>query len=60
MYRIIDEAGNKYRISKMQGDGTITYILHSKMYIQKATSQYNETSDWEDETLLYRNYIFNY
>ena len=44
----------------MQGDGTITYILHSKMYIQKATSQYNETSDWEDETLLYRNYIFNY
>ena len=45
MYRIISEAGGKHVISAMQGDSVITYIQHSKTYIQKFTSQYNGISD---------------
>ena len=46
MYRIMGEAGNKWVISAMQGDGMIIYVQHSKMYIQEVNSQYNELSDW--------------
>ena len=46
MYRIMGEAGGKYVISTMQGDSTITYIQHGKMYIQEVTTQYNGISDW--------------
>ena len=54
------EAGNKHVINAMQGDGTSTYIQHTKMCIQKVTSQYNGISDWQDKALLCENYIFNY
>ena len=40
------EAGSKHVISAMQGDGTITYMQHSKMCIWKVISQYNGISDW--------------
>ena len=33
MYKIIGEAGSKHVISIEQGDGTITYILYSKMCV---------------------------
>ena len=41
----MDEAGSQHVISAMQGDGIITYIQNSKMYIQKVTFQYNGISD---------------
>ena len=45
MYMITGEAGGKHVISTMQGDSTIIYIQHSKMYVQKVTTQYNGSSD---------------
>ena len=41
MHRVKGEASNKHAISVMQGDGMITYVQHSKMCVQKVTSQYN-------------------
>ena len=52
------EAGNKLVISTTQGDGTIIYVQHNKMCIQKVTSLYNGISDWQDKILLCENYIF--
>ena len=46
MYRITGEADGKHVISAMQGDGTITYIQHSKMCVQKFATQYNGIHDW--------------
>ena len=40
------EAGGKHVISAMQGDSMITYIQHSKMCVQKVTTQYNGICDW--------------
>ena len=54
------EAGGKRVISAMQGDSKITYVLHSKMYVQEVTSQYDGISDWQDKTLLCKNVIINY
>ena len=45
MYRIMGKAGCKHVISVMQGDGMTTYIQHSKIYVEKITSQHNEISD---------------
>ena len=45
------EAGSKHVISTTQGDGTITYIGHSKICIQEVTSQYNGISDWYSSAL---------
>ena len=39
------EAGSKHVISAIQGDGTITHIQHSKIYVQKVTSKYNGIND---------------
>ena len=44
--RIIGKAGGKHIISTMQGNSTITYIQHSKMCVQKNTTQYNGKRDW--------------
>ena len=38
MYSITGGAGGKCIITAAQGDGTVTYIHCSKMYIQKVTS----------------------
>ena len=46
MYRIMGEAVSKCVISIMQGDGTITYIQHSKIYVQEVITQYNGISGW--------------
>ena len=46
MYRIIDKAGSEHIVSTMQGNSVITYVLHSKMCIQKLSCLYNRTSDW--------------
>ena len=58
--KIMGEAGGKYVISAMQDDSTITYFQHSKVYIQKVTTQYNGIRDWYNKTLLYEYNIFNY
>ena len=47
-------------ISAMQGDSMITYVQHSKMFVQKVTFQYDGISDRQDKTLLHKNNIFNY
>ena len=39
------EAGSKLLISATQGDGMITYIQHSKIYVQEVTSYYNGIVD---------------
>ena len=46
MYQIMVDAGSKLVISAMQGDGTIAYVQHSKMFVQKVSSQCNGISDW--------------
>ena len=45
MYRITCEAGGKHVISAMQDDSIITYVQHSKIYVQEVTSQYDGISD---------------
>ena len=57
---MMGEAGSKHVISAMQGYSMIAYNQHSKMCVQKVASQYNEITDWDDDTLLCENYIFNY
>ena len=44
----------------MKGNGTITYIQHSKMCIQKVSSQYNGIGDWKEKTLLCEDYHLKY
>ena len=57
MYKIKGKADSKHVTSAMQVDGLITYIQHSKICVQEATSQYNRTSDWLDKALLCKNHI---
>ena len=46
MYRVMGEAGGKHVISAMQGNGAITNIQQSKMYVREVNTQYDEISDW--------------
>ena len=59
MYRIMGEAGREHIISSMQGDHAAIYIHHSRVCIQKASSQHDRVSDWEEKALLCESNIFN-
>ena len=55
----MDEAGCEPVINTMQGNCTLTNIQDGKIYDQRDTSQNDRVNDWEDQTLLSENHIFN-